>query len=111
MTHFTTILNNPKKLAQTISDIGLSDKQKEVLITLASSPNGTATARDAGRRFRGEGIYTCSQIGSALTKYLQCDGPQDKMMWIGTVNQDDLQDQRWVMRPEIRAALKDLGWI
>lgn len=111
MTNFTAILKDESRLAKALAEIGLTERQKETLVSLAGYPNGIEARRDEGNRVRGEGIYACSMIGSALTKHLGCDGPIDKMMWIGTLHQDDAGGERWVIRPEVRSALKSLNWI
>lgn len=111
MSDLLSILKNTEGLANALDSIfkKLTPKQKDDLQLLYSSPVGVLTTRDSGRRVRGETIYSCSRIGAHLSDYFDGVGPADKMMWVGFIKPDPHGNQHWVMREEIRSALKRLG--
>ncbi|MFT5643602.1 MAG: hypothetical protein ACI83P_001149 [Janthinobacterium sp.] len=109
MNNFTQLLALTEELAKALASLPLTVKQKGDLGLLFAAENGIPISRDKGSRVRGDTIYSCSKIGSDLTKYFDGIGPQDKMMWIGYC-QPIGEIETWVMRPEVTAALRTLGW-
>lgn len=87
----------------------LTVKQKDDLQLLYSSPIGVLTSRDKRRIVRGDTVRSCSNIGTYLTDYFDSVGPIDQMMWVGFIKPDSQGNEYWVMREEIRSALKRLG--
>ncbi len=108
---FYDILEKPRRLAAGIKGLQLSSKQQSDLAQLASTRGGIHVTRDSGQRVRGETVYTCSRVGAMLTRHFNCKGPGDKMMWMATLKLDKTDSERWVMRPQIKEALKSIGWI
>ena len=111
MHDFKELLGDAPSLANALRSLQLSAKEKSDLGTLYSCGSGISVKRDNGRRVRGETIYSCSKVGSKLTKYFNGVGPQDKMMWVGYIQLDGNENEQWVLRPEIRLAIKELGWL
>jgi hypothetical protein len=111
MTNFHEILEDKKALVGAFKSIQISEKQRENLIQLCNTRGGVHTTRDSGMRVRGETVYSSSKVGVALTKHFDGVGPGDKMMWIGTIKQDAKNEERWVMRPQIKDALATMGWV
>jgi hypothetical protein len=88
----------------------LTQKQKDDLRLLYSTPLGVLTSRDGNRRVQGDTISSCSRIGTYLTDYFDGVGSTtDKMMWIGFIASDHQGNEYWVMRDEMRSALKRAG--
>lgn len=56
-------------------------------------------------------VFSCSKVGGYLIKHFDGVGPGDKMMWIGTFKHDAKGNERWIMRPQIKAALESLKWV
>lgn len=69
-----------------------------------------SVARDKGNRVRGETVYSCTQIGKYLTAYFDGVRPGDLMMWVGYIEPQTDGSELWMMRPEVRTAIKRLGW-
>ena len=113
MATFLELLTNPKKLEAGLKAVKkeMSEKQYGDLITLATTRGGVDVTRDAGSRVRGETVYSCSKIGVMLTKHFGGVGPMDNMMWIGQLMTNAKGDERWAIRPQVKAAVKALGWI
>ena len=87
----------------------LTPKQKDDLRLLYSTPLGILTSRDDKRRVRGDTVTSCSRIGTHLTDYFNGAGPTDKMMWVGYLETGHQGTEYWVMREEMRSALKLAG--
>lgn len=113
MEPFFELLENPKKFEAALKAVKkeMSEKQYGDLITLASTRGGVDVTRDAGSRVRGETVYSCSKIGVMLTKHFGGIGPQDNMMWIGRHMLNAKGSERWAIRPQVKAAVKALGWV
>ena len=106
---FSDILSDQTKLVDALTSIQLTDKQRSHLGKLFASENGEACHRDKGMRVQSETRYSCSVIGKSLTKYFSITDRIDHMMWIGDLRKDGNTEQ-WVMKPQIRDALVQLGW-
>jgi hypothetical protein len=111
METYRVLLTQPSVLAAALKSIQMSDKQLADLIALYGTRGGVHVTRDAGNRVRGDTVHSCSTVGALLTKHLNSEGPGDKMMWIGTIKPDAKGQERWVMRPQIKAAMAANGWV
>jgi hypothetical protein len=109
MVDFHSLLKDHVGLVSALRAIQPSDKERDALGELYATASGFLVTRDAGNRVRGETIYQCSKIGGYLTAHFGGVGATDSMMWIGYIKPDEADAEHWVMRPEIRAALKSLG--
>ena len=105
------LLDDTKGLAMALESIQLSDKHKEHLRKLFDSVDGEPAGRDERTRVvKSETRVSCSRIGGMLTTYFGGVGPVDKMMWVGRLPKDGHGRERWVMRPQLREALRLLNW-
>lgn len=107
---FTELLGDQNGLIQALASIQLKGKQKQHLEQLFASADGEGTRRDAGNRIQCHTRHSCSLVGGSLTRYFGGVGPTDNMMWIGHIERDAYDEERWVMRPQIRSSLVHLGW-
>ena len=110
MRKFDDLLSNTDELDRALTAVmaTMQGTQRKHLEILYRSLDGEVVERYVGNRVQSETRNSCSRIGGQLSKFFKGDGPSDKMMWIGTVEQDRNNDERWVMRPQIRAALMRL---
>ena len=105
------LLDDTKGLAVALESIQLSDKHKEHLRKLFNSVDGEPAGRDERTRVvKSETRVSCSRIGGLLATYFGGGGPVDKMMWVGRLPKDEHGRERWVMRPQMREALRLLKW-
>lgn len=111
MPDFQELLDKPRLLSVALKTVQMSEKERGDLIALYGTRGGVFSSRDAGNRVRGDTVYSCSKVGVYLTKHFDGVGPGDKMMWIGTIKHDSKGQERWVMRPQIKAALQSLKWV
>jgi len=113
MTDFHDLLSIPAELVAALKSVQtqMSEKEKGDLLQLYGARGGVYVTRDKGNRVRGDTVYSCSKVGAYLTKHFDGVGPNDKMMWIGTIKRDAKGQERWTMRPQIKAALVSLGWV
>ena len=109
MKDFKSYLKDTALLAKALESIQLKPKEKSDLGELYASKQGVSVSRDKGNRVRGDTIYSCSQIGKHLTAYFGAR-PNDLMMWVGFIEPQDDGGEQWMIRPEVRAAIKRLGW-
>lgn len=110
MKDFKSYLKDANLLAKALESIQMKPKEKSDLGELYMSKHGIPVSRDKGNRVRGETVYSCSRIGKYLTLHFEGVGPGDSMMWIGYIEPQSDGSEQWMMRPEIRNAIKGLGW-
>jgi len=110
MKDFRSYLNDTELLMKAFASINMSPKEKADLGELYASTLGVSVTRDKGNRVRGDTVYSCSQIGKCLSAYFDGIRPNDLMMWVGLIKPQSDGSEQWVMRPEIRSAIKKLGW-
>lgn len=110
MKTFTDYLNDPVRLTAALSSLVLSDKESADLETLYRNPGGVSVTRDSGSRVRGETVHSSSRIGKYLSSHFDGVGPRDSMMWVGFIPDGRDRTERWVLRPQIRQAIDQLGW-
>lgn len=108
MDDYKACLKDTELLAKALSSVQMSPKEKSDLGQLYIDKGGVVVTRDKGNRVRGETVFSCSKIGAGLTAHFGV-GPMDKMMWIGCLAAKD-GSEIWSMRPEVRSAVKILGW-
>lgn len=107
---FSELLKDIPHIAKALASFELTMKEKNDLFQLYSSEHGVLATRDKGNRVRGETVYSCSKIGSLLTRYFDNIGPIYSMSWIGYIETDRHGNERWLMQPNIRSAIAALGW-
>ncbi len=107
---YQTYLRNPALLAKAFESVQMKPKEKADLGELYASKHGVSVTRDKGNRLRGNTVYSCSQIGKHLTAYFDGSRPGDLMMWVGQIEPQNDGSEQWLMRPEIRSAIKKLDW-
>ena len=110
MHNFLSCLDDLKALTSALESIQLKPREKADLGKLYSMPDGVPVSRDSGNRVRGETVYSCSRIGKYLTISFGGIRPGDLMMWVGYLNVQSDQSERWVMRPQFCSAINNLGW-
>lgn len=74
------------------------------------SGDGIVVERDSNHRVRGDSVNSCSKIGGLLTAHLKGTKPTDSMMWVGFLAQNSAGQETWHLRPQVRAAIRRLGW-
>jgi hypothetical protein len=113
MAEFRELLESPQILASALKSVRqeMSEKQYGDLITLSTTKGGIHVTRYSGNRLKGDTITSCAKIGSFLTKHFDGVGPLYKMSWIGSIELDSKEQERWVIRPQVKAAVKALGWV
>jgi hypothetical protein len=108
---YPDIREDTKGLAKALESIQLGDKYLGHLRKLFNSVDGEPATRDEVTRVvKSETRFSCSRIGGLLTTHFGGVGPTDKMMWIGYLPRDAQGNERWVLKPEIREALRLLNW-
>jgi len=107
---FRSYLKDADLLAKAFKSIQLKPKEKADLGELYMSKLGLPVTRDKGNRVRGDTVYSCSQMGKYLTAYFEGVRPGDLMMWVGYIEPQTDGSELWMMRPEVRTAIKRLGW-
>lgn len=110
MKDFKSYLKDTELLAKALESIQMKPKEKFDLRELYASKHGISVTRDSGNRVRGDTVYSCSQIGKLLTAYFDGVRPNDLMMWVGFIERQNDGGDQWIMRPEVRSAIKRLGW-
>lgn len=110
MKDFRDLLRDTPQLANALSSIQLNEKEKDSLRRLYASPVGFEASRDSSNRLKAETVYHCSKTGGYLSKYFEGIGPMDNMMWVGHIEVDSQGLEHWLMRSEMREAIKTLGW-
>ena len=112
MTTFFDLLQDFDGLRKALSAIAstLTSKQREDLRSLFLSLDGEPAERYSNNVVKSPSRYSCSKVGALLTNHFRCVGPADQMMWIGYLQRLPDGSERWVMREEIRKALRSLGW-
>lgn len=110
MLEFEQILKNSPVLENALISVHLNAKEKLDLGVLYLCADGVALTRDKGSRARGETVHSSSKVGSRLKDHFGGVGPRDKMMWVGEIQADTDGGEKWVMRPEMKLAIKNLGW-
>lgn len=111
MSDYHSLLNSPKLILTALKSVQMSDKERTDLVALYGTRGGVMVTRDKGSRVRGDTVFSCSKVGGYLTKHFDGVGPGDKLMWIGTIKLDAKDNERWIMRPQIKAALEVLKWV
>jgi hypothetical protein len=110
MKDFRLYLRDTELLAKALESIQVKAKEKSDLGELYASKHGVSVTRDKGNRVRGDTVYSCSQIGRQLTAYFDGVRPRDLMMWVGFIEPQKDGGEQWVIRPEVRSAIKRLSW-
>lgn len=111
MATYRDIREDTKGLAKALESIQLNDRYLEHLRKLYNSVDGESATRDEVTRVvKSETRISCSRIGGLLTTHFGGVGPTHKMMWIGYLPRDAQGNKRWVLKPEIREALRFLNW-
>jgi hypothetical protein len=110
MKDFKSYLKDTGLLTKALESIQMKPKEKSDLGELYASKSGIAVTRDKGNRVRGDTVYSCSQIGKQLTTYFDGTRPNDLMMWVGFIEPQNDGGEKWMIRPEVRSAIKRLGW-
>lgn len=110
MKDFVDHLMDTESFAKALASIQLKPKEKADLGELYASKRGVSVTRDKGNRLRGDTVYSCSQIGKYLTAYFNGIRPGDLMMWVGHIEEQSDGSELWIMRPEVRSAVKRLRW-
>jgi hypothetical protein len=110
MRDFMSHLKNTGYFAKALESIQLKPKEKADLGELYASKRGILVTRDKGNRVRGDTVYSCSQIGKYLPAYFDGARPGDLMMWVGVLESQSNGRELWIMRPEVRSAIKRLRW-
>jgi len=110
MASFDQLLKDPVALCAALEAISIEGKLRADLQRLYDSADGVPSGHDEAQRVTGDTVRSCNAIGTRLGKQLRIKLPHDAMMWLGSVKRDAVGTERWVMRAEIRAVLKRLGW-
>jgi hypothetical protein len=110
MATFTGLLKDPSALCAALEAISVEGKLRVDLQRLYDSAEGFAAGRDAEQRLTGDTVRSCHTLGSRLGKHLRMKLPREDMMWLATVKRDRKGQERIVMRAEVRAVIKRLGW-
>lgn len=110
MKDFMSHLADTEHFANALESIQLKPKEKADLGELYASKRGISVIRDKGNRVRGDTVYSCSQIGKYLTAHFDGARPGDLMMWVGLIESQSDGSELWIMRPEVRSAIKQLCW-
>lgn len=109
MSDYREILTDSVRLTGALKSIPMSAKERADMELLYNAKLGLPVERDKGNRVRGPSVHSCSQIGSNLTRHFGGVGPGDKMMWVGHITPDAAGNELWVMRKEIRSAMRAAG--
>lgn len=107
---FLDVLNDADALSAALVAIRPTERQLKDLRLLFERGAGIAVERDSGHRVRGDTVNSCSKIGGLLTAHLEGIGPIDSMMWVGFLTKNSTGDETWHLRPQVRTAIKRLGW-
>lgn len=112
MTTFDDLLDDIDGLCRALSAIEplLTAKQREHLRDLFLSPDGESSQRVGKNVLKSRTRWSCSKVGGHLTRYFEGVGASDQMMWIGYIALWPDGTERWVMRSQIREALRRLNW-
>ncbi len=113
MKEFFSILDDIEALniAFESSRLSIEDRWLVHLEKLYVSNDGEKASRSPRNRvLHSDTRFSCSKIGGLLSSFFEDVGPEDAMMWIGHIQREENGDERWVMRPEIRASLQSLNW-
>lgn len=112
MTDFLAVLKSPSHLTAALKAVRpeLTARQLDDLGELYANSEGFQVVRDSGNRVRGPGVHSASRMGAYLTRQLGGIRPRDLMMWIGVIHASKDRTEHWKMRPEVRTAIRSLGW-
>lgn len=110
MATFDGVLKDPSALCAALEAISVEGKLRADLQRLYDHTEGFAVGRDAEQGLTGDTVRSCHTLSSRLGKQLRMKPPREDMMWLAAIKRDRRGQERIVMRAEVRAVIKRLGW-